>query len=243
MAGSGVSDIERGFQRLSDEHLAKLYSKYNLNIVWLVTGEGDMAGPVTMPVRVSPGPAPALPEIAPREGAIALLRRVEALLRPAPSGKAATVMAAESSDDYDPKRIVRLPILEGRIAAGPPTAVDEKRIHDWAFCYKAHIPHPGQTTCVRVKGDSMNSDIPDGSLVGVDHAQRDPREIARAKDPFAAVRMEEDCLIRRVKVVKDGFLFEPTNDQPENPSWVWSPSKDSDNPIIGKVVFVYRACR
>ena len=247
MRQSGISDIESGAQRLTDAQIGVLCVRFRVNAQWLLIGQGDMflEDAATILKREGLLKGAVISEASP-EG-----------YRTGPSRKAA-LEAAQSLVDLlksesgqpveavaDGKHIIRLPILAGRIAAGPPTEVDESKITDWAHCLRAHIPHPSKTTCVRVDGDSMEPNVPDGSLVGIDHAESDPARIARAKDPYAAVRDPdgEGCVIRAVRQAKAAVFFEPTNPGPDHSAWTWTPVEGSPNPIIGKVVFIYRACR
>jgi len=142
-------------------------------------------------------------------------------------------------------QIVPVPILEGAVAAGAPSTVFEHEVTDWAFCYKPHLPHPERTTCVRVTGDSMGDVAPDGALVGIDHAVQDLDEILRRKSPLVAVRDPDGngVLIRRVKRVNRHAIFYPEVDLPQHSTFVWTLDDDTvANPIIGIVVFIYRAC-
>jgi len=142
-------------------------------------------------------------------------------------------------------QIVPVPILEGAVAAGAPSKVFEREVTDWAFCYKPHLPHPQRTTCVRVTGDSMGDVAPDGALVGIDHAVQDLDEILRRKSPLVAVRDPDGngVLIRRVKRVNRHAIFYPEVDLPQHSTFVWTLDDDTvANPIIGLVVFIYRAC-
>lgn len=143
------------------------------------------------------------------------------------------------------EEIVPVPILEGAVAAGAPSEVFENEVADWAFCYKPHLPHPQRTSCVRVAGESMGDVVPDGALVGIDHAVQDVDEILQRRSPLVAVRDHEatGVLIRRIRRVNGHVIFYPEVDLPEHTTIVWTLDDDTvANPIIGIVVFVYHAC-
>lgn len=130
---------------------------------------------------------------------------------------------------------VAVPILGGRIAAGAPRDVYEHETEGWAIFYRRAIRNPKTTSALRVDGDSMEPFIPDGSLAGVDYSQRDPAKIVRGRFPFAAIRVDGGCVIRRVERADGHWLFLPSNPSATNRPAVWGPS-EGENPIVGKVV-------
>ena len=141
-------------------------------------------------------------------------------------------------------QIAVVPILEASIAAGAPLEVDEGGISGWAFCYREHVPHPDCTRCIRIQGESMSPVIPDGALVGVDHAIRDVRQMTHKphEPPRAAVRVEDDggCVVRNVRLVGERMLLcEPENkgDFPEFSFDLSDP--DLPNPVLGQVIWWY----
>ena len=140
--------------------------------------------------------------------------------------------------------IAVVPILEASIAAGTPIEVDESEVEGWAFCYTDHVPHPACTRCIRIQGESMSPVIPDGALVGVDHAIRDVRQMTHKphEPPRAAVRVEDDggCVVRNVRLVGERMLLcEPENkgDFPEFSFDLSDP--DLPNPVLGQVIWWY----
>lgn len=136
------------------------------------------------------------------------------------------------------RQLVAIPILDGRVAAGAPRNVFEHEPMGFAFCWKPHVKHPASTSAVKVAGESMEPDVPDGALIGVDHSIRDPEEILRSKRRLAVVRADDDgVIVRRIRRLRDGFLFEPTNRAEEFPTVEWR--KGEDNPIVGRVIFIY----
>jgi len=137
-----------------------------------------------------------------------------------------------------------LPILEDRVAAGAPREVWEVRVAGYAFCYADFVPHPASTSCVKISGDSMDPDIPDGSLVGVDHSLRDPRGMMGGrKRKRALIRVEDPpgqigCAVRNIELVGDALVCTPSNDLPEFPRFVFDlKDPDLDNPISGQVIW------
>jgi phage repressor protein C with HTH and peptisase S24 domain len=155
-------------------------------------------------------------------------------------------MGAPADDpEHLTRNIVAVPILSGHVAAGGPGEVIEHEVEDFAFCYKPHLENPDSTTCVRVFGDSMGDVVPDGALVGIDHAVTDIEAIGRRQTPLAAVRdpLSDGILIRRVKVVGKHVIFRPEIDLPGHTTVVWNTDDESAaNPVVGAVAFIYRAC-
>lgn len=132
-----------------------------------------------------------------------------------------------------------VPIVAGRVAAGAGGRVLENDIEDYVpspwnpeWC-----PHPTRTICVRVAGDSMEPGLPDGGLVAVDFAQRDPE---RLDGQIVALRTPDgDATIKRLRRhdAQNMWIAVPDNPRSQN-TFVFSNDEIADA-VIGKVVWVW----
>ena len=248
-----------------------LVMRFDVNLRWLLTGKGSMLS-ADRPRAVAEDEAPYYIRESPKgelldalRGAVEALeasavmdpgelrdlaRRAEAAERAPPPVIRAVAGGALPPDDAraveDETELLRaVPILDGRIAAGVPMEVAEAERVGWAFCYAPHVPHPERTSCIRVAGDSMAPVIPDGALVGIDHAMRDVREMTGpAGEPTrAAIRVEEDegCVVRNVRLAGGRILLcEPENDSGGFPRFEFDlADPDLPNPVIGRVIWWY----
>ena len=145
----------------------------------------------------------------------------------------------EAEEPYGMPRLVAVPILGGHIAAGAGGVVLEDEVEDMAFCHAPHVPHPSQTTAVRVQGDSMLNLIADGDLVGVDHAVTDLDAILAGHSPLAVVRDDDVAIVRWAeRLAPDLVVFRPYNRRGDFPTITWH--GDAESPIIGKVIWIHR---
>ncbi len=181
---------------------------------------------------------------------------------PAAANAAAGDSLAEIEAEGD--HIVVVPILEAKVAAGVARLggrarnIWECEIDGWAFCYAAHVPHPKDTHCLRIAGDSMAPVIPAGALVGIDHAIRDPRQMRTrlGHAPKALLRIEgaparagegaspdgrEDpgCVVRNIKLVGGSWLMgTPENASGEFPEFTFDLAEaDTLNAVLGQVIW------
>lgn len=125
-----------------------------------------------------------------------------------------------------------LPILSNEVAAGPIRAVEDYPAEDFITLYEKWLKHPKNTFVLKMKGDSMEPAIMDGSLVVVDTLEQKP-----ADGMIFAIRAEDNCIIRRLSLQKNAMHF-----LPEHPSSTNRPfhfNKRAENPIIGKAIWAF----
>ncbi|MCZ7583944.1 MAG: helix-turn-helix domain-containing protein [Deltaproteobacteria bacterium] len=136
----------------------------------------------------------------------------------------------ERIDAYYP-----VPLVAGRVAAGSPAEVSEDEVDDWipTIYHRDWCPHPEQTVCVRVRGDSMAPTIPDGGLVAIDLAQRQPARLIRQ---VVALRREGGVTIKRLFRTDDGEWVARPDNLDSNEIYVFAPDELNDA-ILGKVVW------
>ena len=140
---------------------------------------------------------------------------------------------------------VAVPLMSDEAAAGPPLVVDDALIEGHCLIYARWLTNPETTVCVRLKGNSMEPTLFDGSIVAIDRSRRDPRELG---DKIVAVRSDDGVTIRRCRLQQDCILFAPSNPVPDpassvpkNPTVVWNVATDYEtgNPIVGQVVWAW----
>ncbi len=103
-----------------------------------------------------------------------------------------------------------LPLISGAAAAGPPAAIVEDEIEDFipSIKHSDWCPHPTKTVCLRVAGESMLPTIPDGGLVAIDLAQRDPEQLV---GKICAFRYDDGVGIKRLVRAKNVWIARPDN--------------------------------
>jgi phage repressor protein C with HTH and peptisase S24 domain len=138
--------------------------------------------------------------------------------------------ARERIDAYYP-----VPLVAGGIAAGSPREISEYDVEDWipTIFHRDWCPHPEQTVCVRVAGDSMIPTIPDGGLVAIDLAQKDP---ARLVGRIVALRREGGVTVKRLFRTDEGVFVARPDNVSSNEIFVYQRERISEA-ILGKIVW------
>ena len=145
-------------------------------------------------------------------------------------------MIEEVEGPHWKERFSPIPIAKDPISAGNPVTVREDP-DGVAIIYKEWTRNEENFTAVRVQGQSMEPTIEDGSLVGIDHSQKDPKElhgkIVALKDPTDKDR----CTIKRLHVISKSLMVGfPDNIEQKDKTVVYY-GDEVDNAIIGKVVW------
>ena len=91
--------------------------------------------------------------------------------------------------------------------------------------------NPAAASLVRVKGDSMEPTLHDGSTVLVDHQRRDPA----VRRGIYALRIGEEVFVKRLEKV--GELLVITSDNPTHSSRALGGRDLADVEVIGRVVW------
>ena len=137
----------------------------------------------------------------------------------------------EEEEEYG--KIQSVPVLSDEIAAGPPRAIEDYPSEEF-FAFRARwLHHPKDTFALKVRGDSMEPEIANGSWVLVDVRDRDLRP-----GVIYAVRAEGGCVVRRLFVNGDVLNFFPLRPSQENKIFYFK--RPAVTPIIGRVIWVFR---
>ena len=146
-----------------------------------------------------------------------------------PSARPAKVLPMKPRPDA-----VSLPLLKDAVAAGEPRMVEQSQVEEFIVVSRRHVPHPGETTCIRVAGRSMFPTLDEGYIVAVDTHTVDPERLlgrmVAARDPEGGITIK---WLRR-----DGghWLLVPQHTAPEYPVVVLGPGK-RDWKIVGEVIW------
>lgn len=131
-----------------------------------------------------------------------------------------------------PERFVPIPIAKDPISGGNPIEVREDP-EGVAIIYRDWVRNPENFVAVWMRGISMEKTIPDGSLVGIDHAQKNIHEL---DGKMVAIRKNRDSTIKRLKIIsKDLVLGLPDN--PDSKDIMILAGEEIDTAIIGKVAW------
>lgn len=134
--------------------------------------------------------------------------------------------------------LIAIPILRDASAAGPGRVVRDDDVEGIGVIYRGWCPHPAETKYVRVRGDSMETTLPDGCMVTIDTTLHRPEDVV---SHVAAVWLsgEDDVTIKRIwRDERRGVLKAvPDNITAENLPFDLEP-KDR---IIGRVMSVHAA--
>ncbi len=184
--------------RLPNHIMALLASKKNINLTWLITGQGSM-------------------------------------FLKGPSG---VTDLGEEKAVYG-ERAVSIPVLES-VGARDPQDINELKPVDQVILDK-HFTTPGMV-CLRIRGNSMDTEIRDKSIVGVDVRKGQIRDLQTRKVYVLWVR-QEGMIIRRLYKEGKNLSFIPDNPTIENRPYTYKYIKkerryDEELVINGRVEWV-----
>ncbi|MBU0513774.1 MAG: XRE family transcriptional regulator [Proteobacteria bacterium] len=207
---SGISSIEQNRAEISTRLALAIKKATGVNIDWLLTGEGDPFPGQGVPPRKLKLPSPTLD--------------VSRLADPQ------LVM-----NHLDKGAFITVPLVAGEIAASAAGRFVEDQIEDWAVIHSSRRVRAGANlVAVRVKGPSMEPTVPDGAIVALDID--DNQEIAH--NGIYAVRVETgDLAIKRVTLEPGRLIL--TSDNPVEPPRTLEVPEGADNPIVGRVVWMW----
>lgn len=129
------------------------------------------------------------------------------------------------------EQYVAVPLMTDAAAAGNPRMIDDEAIDGYCLVYASWVKDLETTRCVRVRGDSMAPLLPDGAIVGLDLAARDPRQL---DGRIVAARIEDGVTIKWLELGDGVILLRPENR--EHKTLCLHPGPD-DAPIIGRVTW------
>jgi len=141
-------------------------------------------------------------------------------------GRAEQFEAVERVENYVP-----VPLLRDEVAGGAPREVNEDDVEGFAIIYQAWCSRPQDYTVVRVAGDSMHPVLEDGSLVAINHRQRNPRLL---DGKIVAFRKNGGATVKVCHFVQpDLVIGKPAN--PDSREFVIFRGEEVNDCVIGKV--------
>ena len=202
-----LSNLERSDRHPSKLLLLAIQSAFGVTEDWLVRGRGPM----------SPKARPRFAEERAPYGA----RSVEL--------KVVSRRELEDLERWDV--FTAVPLVRDEAAAGTPRAVSDEDIEGFCLVYQGWAKRPEDYVCVRLKGDSMEPVLPDGSIVAVHLKSRSPR---RLTGKLVAARHEGGVVVKELAQAGDHWVLLSYNK--EHGPIVLDPHGHED-PIIGKVAW------
>lgn len=206
---SNVSRYERG-RTLPAHVIARVVKAYGVSAPWLLTGKGRMFAPT----RADD------------------IREIELCVSSGTSGGATVAPTEQELSEF-----LVLPLLRDPTAAGPGRRITDHDVEGPAIIHRAWCPHPNRTDYVRVKGNSMEPVIPDGSIVTIDKSYSSPEALVGMVVAVYLAATEEVTIRRLQKdaVRPKRYIGVPDNMTPHNRPVIL----EEDDRIIGKVVSVH----
>jgi phage repressor protein C with HTH and peptisase S24 domain len=209
--GAGVTPEQlnkwiKGTVKVPVEALRLLSVTANVDFGWLATGEGVAPPGAPVQVRATDQGSPKAP------------------LKGSPQGAA--------------PRFAYLPLFDIEASAGLGVPVGpEVRLGAVAFdphFLRAQGARPDQCSIIAASGDSMQPVIPDGSLLVVDHSQKEVRN-----GHIMVVNVGDDLLVKRIRRRLDG-LIELISDNPAYAPETLGPDALQQLRVVGRVVYFCR---
>ncbi len=193
----------------SAEHLIGIRKTFNVNINWLLTGEGDVNKVAGISLDNLPIPTCRLVDI---------------------------VSGPEEMPDrwkHLKNEFICVPLVNIEIAAGQPI-MEEEYIEGWAVVHVAHIKGKKDLVAVRVKGKSMEPTLNDKSIVCIDRTEK-----TIINGTIYAVSLPDGSVVKRVfKNGKTLQLISDNPDPQYRQAIILNLNEmEGYNPVVGKVIW------
>lgn len=212
VAKNTIAHYERGERAPTADVLYAYRQRFGVDLNWLVLGEGEMFLEAKHVVPFS-------------EGGTSDLSNVK-------------FVEVEGVHNPLAVQMVHLPRFDVEASAGTGSKVlTENRLGDVAFdrqFLKDRGASPDACTVIRAKGDSMSPTIPDGSLLVVDHSQKDV-----AHGYITVIGIGDDLLVKRVRRRLDGTVELISDNQAYPPEVIGTDRLDQLR-VVGRVVYFCR---
>ncbi len=212
-----LSKVERSAAPPSRKLLQAISDAFNINIGWLLYGEG----PKERQAQSQPG---AVAETAPE-----VTVSGDAYIIRIPRRRKHRVTL---SPQVHESPVVSIPFMASPVGAGTPTAMDDKiktRIV-WPLAGLPSRSRKHKLAALILKGESMAPTMPEGSICIVDLSQTEPGLLRRK---LVVAKIEEECLIKRLVIQARKMLLTSIN-----PDFAPIPV-GPDVQILGRVILVF----
>lgn len=234
-----LSNVERGRRQPSGLVLAAIQSRFNVRKEWLEAGRGGKEG---LDFNYVLGLIEHLPKEEKDKVEQMLYKsiiydaipdevRAHLLLTSKPVPDLKVVSRRELKEAARWEAFAPIPLVAGAAAAGDPRAISDHDIEDYCLIHQSWCKRPEDYVCVRLKGDSMEPVLPDGSIVAVHLKQRSPRRLV---GKIIAARHEGGVAVKELARAGDHWVLLSYNK--EHGPIVLDPLGE-ESPIIGKVAW------
>ncbi|MDR3633414.1 MAG: S24 family peptidase [Isosphaeraceae bacterium] len=200
------------------EVLLSFIDQTGANPVWLLAGEGS---------KYRRGHEDAiLSELTPIE----LIRRGLEKLEQEPNDVVVVApnnLPSEVLSDFVAVGVVPLKDLGRR-------AIDAAQVESYIMAYREWLPHPNETVAARLEDDAMHPILPKNSLVAVDRAVTDPREL---QGRLVAACPEGKPLVRWLDLSGRHIILRPSQASRDYPLIPVELNEGEKNVIVGQVVW------
>lgn len=215
---SALSSLENNINLPSADTLISLKRNFDISSDWLLYGEGEMPGEISM--IAEPGPDHAYKRWPQEPADIRIIAHDQAEME--------GLLSRERLDNYVPIRL-----LADRAAGGDPREVNENDIEGYTVIYASWVKPGAVYSSLRMRGDSMTPVLNPGDIVGVNHSRKDPAEI-RGKIALVEIP-NEGITVKYLNLMGDHLVLTPAN-----PLAQTSYPRLSESRIIGAVEWAWR---
>lgn len=112
--------------------------------------------------------------------------------------------------------------------------VDPTHVDGYIMAYRHWLPHPDETVGVRLEDDAMHPILPAGSLVAIDRAVTDPRQL---QGRMVAACPEGRPMIRWLDLSGRHLILRPNQANREHPLIPIEMDGQAEHVIVGQVVW------
>lgn len=204
-----LGGYERGDTVPDHDFLTRYHKKFAVDLNWLITGEG------------------------------AKLQTANDFIQArAHANTVSEIMALQGAAVWQNSDFIPLPKYTVEASAGPGISPGAEVPVDVVAFDRQFLrdrgASPDQCTVIRARGDSMVPTIPDGSLLVVDHSQR---EISNGY--ITVIAIGDDLLVKRIRRRLDGMV-ELISDNPTYAPELIATDRLEQLRIVGRVVYFCR---
>ncbi|MFO0956777.1 MAG: S24 family peptidase [Isosphaeraceae bacterium] len=199
------------------EVLLSFIDQTGTNPVWLLSGEGPMYRRDMEDLVLSE----MTPEQLIRRGLDKLEQQPHEVVVVAPEN-----LPGESMSEFIAVGLVPMADLDHAVA-------EPDSVEGYILAYRQWLPHPAETVSVRLDDDAMFPILPQGSVVAVDRAIRDPHQL---QGRLVAANPHGRPMIRWLDVSARHMILRPNQPGRDHPMIPIEITADP-SPIIGQIVW------
>jgi hypothetical protein len=108
------------------------------------------------------------------------------------------------------------------------------RTEHYVLAYRQWLPHPKETISVRLEDDAMHPILPRGSVVAIDRAVKDPRQL---QGKIVAGCVDGQPMIRWLEISGRHLILRPSQQTSDTPMVALELNEKDSSSIVGPVVW------